>query len=121
MSKTLYKYVEYSYISDKPYTRYLVVNSILDIESEILKSRGLDPKENRLVIEPCMDEKNRMNFFWDSYSPFRMTYLRPGYIEKIDSDLDDVSGIFKNIDKIVLDMELIAKDTIYQNSRGGVL
>ena len=102
MSKNLYKYVEYSFISDKPYVRYLSVNSILDIESEILKSRGLDPKENKLVIAPCMDDKNRFDFFWDSYSPFRMTYLRPGYIEKIDSDLDDVSGIFKNVDILKL-------------------
>lgn len=105
MIKHLYKYVEYSCISNKPYVRYLSVNSILEIESEILKSRGLDPKENKLVIAPCMDDKNRFDFFWDSYSPFRMTYLRPGYIEKIDSDLDDVSGIFKNVDMLSINWE----------------
>ena len=118
MIKHLYKYVEYSFISDKPYIRYLSVNDILDIESEILKIRGLDPKENKLIVGPDMSNENKWNFYWEAYSPFGMTNLRPGYIEKIDSDLDDVSNIFKNIDKIVLDMDLIAKNTIYQKTRG---
>ena len=100
MIKHLYKYVEYSFISDKPYTRYLSVNNILDIESEILKIRGLDPKETKLIIEPDMSNENKWNFYWETYSPFRMTNLRPGYIEKIDSDLDDVTNIFKNVDMI---------------------
>ena len=118
MIKHLYRYVEYSYISDKHYTRYLSVNSILDIESEILKIRGLDPEKNRLIITPDMDNKNKWHFYWEAYSPFRMTNLRPGYIEKMDSSLADVSNIFKNVDKLELDIELIAKNTIYQKSRG---
>ena len=100
MIKHLYKYVEYSYISDKHYTRYLSVNNILDIESEILKIRGLDPKETKLIIELDMSNENKWNFYWEVYSPFRMTNLRPGYIEKIDSDLDDVTSIFKNVNMI---------------------
>ena len=50
MSKYLYKYVEYNCITDKPYIRYLAVNTIMDIESEILKIRRLDPEKNRLLI-----------------------------------------------------------------------
>ena len=105
MIKHLYKYVEYSFISDKPYTRYLSVNNILDIESEILKIRGLDPKETKLIIEPDMSNENKWNFHWEAYSPFRMTNLRPGYIEKIDYDLDDVTNIFKNVDMLSMNWE----------------
>ena len=120
MIKHLYRYVEYSYISDKHYTRYLSVNSILDIESEILKIRGLDPEKNRLIITPDMDNKNKWHFIWEVDFPFgaKNINVRPGYIEKIDSSLADVSNIFKNVDKLELDIELIAKNTIYQKSRG---
>ena len=45
MGKHLYKYVEYNCITDKPYVKYLSVNTLLDIESEILKIRGLDPEK----------------------------------------------------------------------------
>ena len=102
MSKYLYKYVEYSYISDKRYTRYLSVNNILDIESEILKIRGLDLEKNRLIITPDMDNKNKWHFIWEVDFPFgaKNINVRPGYIEKIDSDFDDVTNIFKNVDII---------------------
>lgn len=120
MSKYLYKYVEYNCITDKPYVKYLSVNTLLDIESEILKSRGLDHETNRLIITPDMDNKNKWHFIWDVDFPFgaKNIKVRPGYIEKIDSDFDDVTNIFKNVDKIVLDMDLIAKNTIYQKTRG---
>lgn len=120
MSKYLYKYVEYNCITDKPYVKYLSVNTLLDIESEILKSRGLDHETNRLIIIPDMDNKNKWQFIWDVDFPFgaKNIKVRPGYIEKIDSDFDDVTNIFKNVDKIVLDMDLIAKNTIYQKTRG---
>ena len=120
MSKYLYKYVEYNYISDKQYTKYLSVNNILDIESEILKIRGLDPEKNRLIITPYMGNKNKWHFIWEVDFPFeaKNIIVRPGYIEKIDSDFDDVTNIFKNVDKIELDMDLIAKNTIYQKTRG---
>lgn len=120
MSKYLYKYVEYNCITDKPYVKYLSVNTLLDIESEILKSRGLDHETNRLIIIPDMDNKNKWHFIWDVDFPFgaKNIKVRPGYIEKIDSDFDDVTNIFKNVDKIVLDMDLIAKNTIYQKTRG---
>ena len=52
MSKYLYKYVEYNCITDKPYVKYLSVNTLLDIESVMLKIRGLDPEKNRLFIIP---------------------------------------------------------------------
>lgn len=120
MSKYLYKYVEYNCITDKPYVKYLSVNTLLDVESEILKSRGLDHETNRLIITPDMDNKNKWHFIWDVDFPFgaKNIKVRPGYIEKIDSDFDDVTNIFKNVDKIVLDMDLIAKNTIYQKTRG---
>ena len=120
MSKYLYKYVEYNCISDKPYVKYLSVNTLLDVESEILKSRGLDHETNRLIITPDMDNKNKWHFIWDVDFPFgaKNIKVRPGYIEKIDSDFDDVTNIFKNVDKIELDMDLIAKNTIYQKTRG---
>ena len=120
MSKYLYKYVEYNCITDKPYVKYLSVNTLLDVESEILKSRGLDHETNRLIIIPDMDNKNKWYFIWDVDFPFgaKNIKVRPGYIEKIDSDFDDVTNIFKNVDKIVLDMDLIAKNTIYQKTRG---
>lgn len=120
MSKYLYKYVEYNCITDKPYVKYLSVNTLLDVESEILKSRGLDHETNRLIIIPDMDNKNKWHFIWDVDFPFgaKNIKVRPGYIEKIDSDFDDVTNIFKNVDKIVLDMDLIAKNTIYQKTRG---
>ena len=102
MSKYLYKYVEYSCISNTPYVRYLSVNTILDIESEILKSRGLDPEKNRLIITPDMDNKNKWHFIWEVDFPFgaKNINISPGYIEKIDSDFDDVTNIFKNVDMI---------------------
>lgn len=102
MSKYLYKYVEYNYISDKHYTKYLSVNNILDIESEILKIRGLEPEKNRLIITPDMDNKNKWHFIWEVDFPFgaKNINVRPGYIEKIDSDFDDVTNIFKNVDMI---------------------
>lgn len=120
MSKYLYKYVEYNCITDKPYVKYLSVNTLLDVESEILKSRGLDHETNRLIITPDMDNKNKWHFIWDVDFPFgaKNIKVRPGYIEKIDSDFDDVTNIFKNVDKIELDMDLIAKNTIYQKTRG---
>ena len=120
MSKYLYKYVEYNCITDKPYVKYLSVNTLLDVESEILKSRGLDHETNRLIIIPDMDNKNKWHFIWDVDFPFgaKNIKVRPGYIEKIDSDFDDVTNIFKNVDKIELDMDLIAKNTIYQKTRG---
>ena len=120
MSKYLYKYVEYNCITDKPYVKYLSVNTLLDVESEILKSRGLDHETNRLIIIPDMDNKNKWQFIWDVDFPFgaKNIKVRPGYIEKIDSDFDDVTNIFKNVDKIELDMDLIAKNTIYQKTRG---
>ena len=120
MSKYLYKYVEYNCITDKPYVKYLSVNTLLDVESEILKSRGLDHETNRLIIIPDMDNKNKWQFIWDVDFPFgaKNIKVRPGYIEKIDSDFDDVTNMFKNVDKIVLDMDLIAKNTIYQKTRG---
>ena len=120
MIKYLYKYVEYNCITDKPYVKYLSVNTLLDIESEILKSRGLDHETNRLLITPDMNNKNKWHFIWEVDFPFgaKNISVRPGYIEKIDSDFDDVTNIFKNVDKIELDMDLIAKNTIYQKTRG---
>lgn len=132
MSKYLYKYVEYNCITDKPYVKYLSVNTLLDIESVMLKIRGLDPEKNRLFITPDMDNKNKWYFTWETDFPFgvKNVNVRPGYIEKIDSDkvigdtdilftdFDVVTNVFKNVDKIVLDMDLIAKNTIYQKTRG---
>ena len=107
MSKHLYKYVEYNCITDKPYVKYLSVNTLLDIESEILKIRGLDPEKNRLLIMPDKDDKNRWNFTWETDFPFgvKNVNVRPGYIEKIDYNLDDVSNIFKSVDMISMNWE----------------
>lgn len=88
MSKYLYKYVEYNCITDKLYVKHLSVNTLLDVESEILKIRGLDPEKNRLIITPDMDNKNKWHFIWEVDFPFgaKNVNVRPGYIEKIDSD-----------------------------------
>ena len=87
MSKCLYKYVEYNCFSeDVSDIKYFAVSDILDIESEILKTRGLDTKENTLMITPCMDDKNKWHFYWDAKSPLRVSnflQLGYGYIELI--------------------------------------
>lgn len=95
MSKYLYKYVEYNCITDKPYIKHLAVNTLLDIETEILKIRGLDPEENRLLIIPDMDNKNKWNFVWEVDFPFgvKNVNVRPGYIEKIDAE--EVGGYYE--------------------------
>ena len=102
MSKYLYKYVEYNCITDKPYVKYLSVNTLLDVESEILKSRGLDHETNRLIIIPDMDNKNKWHFIWDVDFPFgaKNIKVRPGYIEKIDSDkvIGDTDILFTDFD-----------------------
>lgn len=90
MNRYLYKYVEYnSFGASTPKVEYFEVNNILDIESEILKNRRLDPKEITLMIIPYMNNKNKWHFYWDIKLPFNFgvaTSLRYGYIEKIDSD-----------------------------------
>ena len=95
MNRYLYKYVEYNCISVKPFVRYLAVNTIMDIESEILKIRRLDPEKNRLLITPDMDDKNRWNFTWEADFPFgvKNVNVRPGYIEKI--DVEEVGGYYE--------------------------
>ena len=89
MSKCIYKYVEYNCFSDDIFcVKYFAANNILDIESKILKIRGLDPKENTLMIVPDMDDKNKWNFCWEVKSPLGVSsFLQAnyGYIEKIDS------------------------------------
>ena len=90
MNRYLYKYVEYNcFGASTPKVEYFAVNNILDIESEILKNRRLDPKENTLMITPDMNNKNKWHFYWVIKLPFNFgvsTSLRYGYIEKIDSD-----------------------------------
>ena len=95
MNRYLYRYVEYNCITDKPYIKYLSVNDILDIESEILKIRGLDPKLNRLIISPDLYDKNRWYFTWETDFPFgvKNVNVRPGYIEKI--DVEKVGGYYE--------------------------
>ena len=118
MSKNLYKYVEYSYVSDEPYTRYLEAENLDEVRDFITRDRDWDPIPHRLIISRDKYEKDKWNFFWEADNIFGTWNVRPGYIEKLDYSLANVSNIFKNIDKIVLDMELIAKNTIYQNYRG---
>lgn len=118
MSKYLYKYVEYSYVSDKHYTKYLEAENLDEVRDFILRDRDWDPIHHRLIISHDKHENNKWNFFWEADTIFGTWNVRPGYIEKIDSDFDDVTNIFKNVDKIVLDMDLIAKNTIYQKTRG---
>ena len=92
MSKCLYKYVEYNCFLDKVFdVKYFAVNNILDIESEILKFKGLAPKENTLMITPDMDDKNKWHFHWEAKSSLgisNFSQLSYGYIEKIDSDAE---------------------------------
>ena len=87
MSKYLYKYVEYNCFSEEVSDiKYFAVSDILDIESEILKTRRLDTKENTLMITPCMDDKNKWHFCWDAKSPLgvsNFSQLNYGYIELI--------------------------------------
>ena len=118
MSKKLYKYVEYSYVSDKHYTRYFEVENLDEVRDFIIRDRDWDPKHHRIIISQDKDKKDKWNFFWEADTIFGTWNVRPGYIEKIDSSLADVSNIFKNVDKLELDIELIAKNTIYQKSRG---
>ena len=118
MSKNLYKYVEYSFISDEPYTRYLEADNLDEVRDFIMRDRDWDPIHHRLIISYDKYENNKWNFFWEADNIFGTWNVRPGHIEKLDYSLANVSNIFKNIDKIVLDMELIAKNTIYQNYRG---
>ena len=117
MSKYLYKYVEYNWFgADENCVKYFEVNTILDIETEVLKLRGLDPKENKLMFAQDMEDKNKWNFFWEAKLPFGagVANVRPGYIEKM--DFADLKSQFK--DKINIDLDFIAKNTIYQKSRG---
>ena len=118
MIKNLYKYVEYSFISDEPYTRYLEAENLDEVRDFIMKTRDWDPIHHRLIISHDVCEKDKWNFFWEADNIFGTWNVRPGYIEKLDYSLANVSNIFKNIDKIVLDMDLIAKNTIYKNYRG---
>ena len=118
MSKNLYKYVEYSFISDKPYTRYLEAENLDEVRDFIMRDRDWDPIHHRLIISHYKYENDKWNFFWEADNMFGTWNVRPGYIEKLDYSLANVSNIFKDIDKIVLNMELIAKNTIYQNYRG---
>ena len=118
MSKNLYKYVEYSFVSDKPYTRYLEAENLDEVRDFIMRDRDWDPIHHRLIISRDKDKKDKWNFFWEADNIFGIWNDRLGYIEKLNYSVVDASNIFKNIDKIVLDMELIAKNTIYQKSRG---
>ena len=118
MIKHLYKYAEYSCVSDEPYTRYLEAENLDEVRDFIMRDRDWDPIHHRLVISRDKYENDKWNFFWEADNIFGTWNVRPGYIEKLDYSLVNVSNIFKNIDKIVLDMDLIAKNTIYQNYRG---
>ena len=121
MSKNLYKYVEYSFISDEPYTRYLEAENLDEVRNFMMRDRDWDPIHHILIISRDKYENDKWNFFWEADNIFGTWNVRPGYIEKLDYSLVNISNIFKNIDKIVLDMDLIAKNTIYQNYRGAYI
>ena len=61
MSKKLYKYVEYSFISDKPYTRYLEAENLDEVRDFIIRDRDWDPIHHRLIISRDQYEKDQIH------------------------------------------------------------